>query len=217
MNWQELIKGSELYHLKEKRDYFYDAYMKNKDWHAWESPDLPDSEAILLFKFLNQWSTRYPSGPEQVIAFKSAYKSVFPAIQMFKGDRLEDADLRENKLSQIENIFAKIAYCGSRSEATGASKILHTILPNFFVMWDASIRPGYAVTGTPQGYAYKFLTRIQKQVNEAIMSYVAEFKCDREAAESLLISKGKGKSIAKLVDEYNYAKFTLSLDDLWDC
>ena len=78
MDWQELTKGSELYHLKEERDHFYDDYMRNKDWLAWESPDLPDTEIISLFTFLNQWSTHYPSGLEQVIAFESAHKSVFP-------------------------------------------------------------------------------------------------------------------------------------------
>lgn len=217
MNWHELIKGSELYHLKEKRDHFYDDYMKNKDWHAWESPDLPDSEVPSLFTFLNQWSTHYPSRPEQVIAFKSAYKSVFPAIQMLKDDKLEDVELSESKSGQIESIFMRIAHCGSRDEATGASKILHTILPNLFVMWDTSIGAGYAVTRTPHEYAYRFLGRIQKQVNEAILSYVSEFKCSREAAVSGLISKGNGRTLTKLIDEYNYAKFTLGLDELWDC
>lgn len=182
----------------------------------WENPDVPDGEIIILFTFLNQWSTHYPSGPEQIQAFKSAYKSVFPAIQMLKDERLEDADLSENKLSQIENIFRKTAYCGSRYEATGASKILHTILPNFFVMWDVSIGAGYAVTRTPHEYAYKFLRRIQKQINGAILSYVAEFKCSKEVAVDGLINKGNGGSLTKLTDEYNYAKFTLGLDELWD-
>lgn len=217
MNWHELIKGSELYHLKEKRDHFYDDYMKKKDWDEWDNPDLPDSEIILLFTFLNQWSTRYPSGLDQVQAFQSAYKSSFPTIRVLKSDRLEDSDLNENKLSQIEDVFARIAFCGSRDEATGASKILHTIIPNFFVMWDINIGSGYAVIRTPHEYAYKFLRRMQKQANEAILSYASEFKCEREAAISGIISKGNGRTITKLIDEYNYAKFTLGLDELWDC
>jgi hypothetical protein len=117
----------------------------------------------------------------------------------------------------METIFTKIAYCGSRAEVTGASKILHTILPSLFVMWDASIRPGYAVIGMPSDYASKYLIRIQKQVKEAIMSYVHEFGCDREVAVRAIIKKGNGRTLAKLIDEYNYAKFTLRLDELWDC
>lgn len=217
MNWHELIKGSQLYHLKEKRDHFYDDYMKRKDWDKWDNPDLADSEIILLFNFLNQWSTHYPSGPDQVRAFHSAYESIFPTIQALGNDRLEDSDLNENKLRYIENVFAKIAFCGSREEVTGASKILHTIIPDFFVMWDSSIGSGYAVTRTPHGYAYKFLRRMQKQANEAISSYTSEFQCGRETAITSIISEGNGRTITKLIDEYNYAKFTLGLDELWDC
>jgi len=217
MHWRELLKGSELYYKEEKRDHFYDEYMKTKDWPAWDGPELPDSEVRLLFTFLNQWSTHYPSGPEAVIAFKEAYRIVFPKLQAIGHTKLEEADLTVSTSEQVKDIFEKVASCGARYEATGASKILHAIAPQFFVMWDANICSGYAVYGTAHEYAYKFLPRIQKQIHEAIRSYMADFAFGQKNAAKELCQKGGGKPLTKLVDEYNYAKFTLRLDELWDC
>ena len=119
-------------------------------------------------------------------------------------------------LSQrVRDVFESVASCGVRYESTGASKILHTMIPRLFVMWDATICAGYAVSGTSYEYAHRFLPRVQKQLDEAIQTYMSDHARSRENAAKDLSKRAGGRFLTRLLDEYNYGKFTMALDELW--
>jgi hypothetical protein len=112
-------------------------------------------------------------------------------------------------------IFEKIANSGGRYGSTATSKILHVLYPPLFVMWDAAIRGGYAVGSHSCDYAGRFLPRIQREAKEAVDSYIAERKAGPSTAVRELEELCGGRPLTKLIDEYNYCRFTRSLDELW--
>jgi len=97
----------------------------------------------------------------------------------------------------------------NRYESTDASKILHTIIPNFFVMWDKRIRDE-TVQGGVRGavYAFYFLPKMQGELKEAIETCMEDRRLTREDAIKYICEKCDGKTLAKLVDEFNYMKYT---------
>ena len=114
----------------------------------------------------------------------------------------------------IEGIFETVAACGRRYESTGTSKILHMINPRLFVMWDDAIRGGYAVRrGKSCDYARHDLPRIQKLARRAVDEYAtAHGGSEREAEGALCACRD---TLAKVIDEYDYAKYTLSKEEVW--
>ena len=84
-------------------------------------------------------------------------------------------------------------------------------------MWDERIAGGYGLLRerTGLGYAFKFLPRVAAEMEEAIASYAAEHGSTRYDTVAALIKGGCGRSLPKLLDEFNYAKFTMSSDQLW--
>ncbi len=223
MHWKELLKGSALFRRKEPRAHYYHDYLSEKNWERWNSPCVSDSEVERLFKFLNQWSSRYPSDAEAVASFKQAYKRVFPVLTALEGQTIEDIDFERRiyedftSAEAIRQVFDHIARCGVRYESTATSKILHTINPSLFVMWDEAIRGGYAVQVSGQQYAHRFLPRVQKELTQAIATCMRETQCDRTAAIAAIRHLGGDTFLTKLADEYNYAKFTLNIEELWQC
>jgi hypothetical protein len=110
------------------------------------------------------------------------------------------------EIIEIFDVFADVLV------STGTSKALHILNPNFFVMWDENIRRvGYGCSGTKEGY-FNFLCRSQKEISEIIATYKGDFKDSINPGEE--ISKkmyspfnGKSKTILKLLDEYNWARY----------
>ena len=120
-------------------------------------------------------------------------------------------------MGKIESVFDKVARCTLeyRYESTDASKILHTIVPEFFVMWDRNIRR--AILGSEYrrfgyDYAYTFLPRIQAELKEAIITCMEDkgFHSEDESIEYIR-RMCDGNTLAKLVDEYNYVVYTLKI------
>lgn len=132
-------------------------------------------------------------------------------------------DLKDSHLGAIQDAFDKVAQSGERRyESTGAAKILHIWAPNSLVMWDAAISAGYgiyrdATAPRPSGkdYAFTFLPRLQAEASEAIGTCMVEKGLDRKEAVQAIEESACREPFTKLLDEYNYAKYTLSADSLW--
>lgn len=117
----------------------------------------------------------------------------------------------EEIVSTIKRVYesAKVKNIGS----TAISKILHLLNPELFVVWDDKIRTKYDVRGSANGYV-EFLKKMQKEINEALLEEAKNKGCSRdEVARRIceeLPSKKLGrefvrkKSLAKLIDEYNW-------------
>ena len=57
-------------------------------------------------------------------------------------------------------------------------------------------------------YAFYFLPKMQLELREAIKTCMEERKLDRADAIRYICERCDGKTLAKLVDEYNYMKYT---------
>ena len=120
------------------------------------------------------------------------------------------------------NAFTDISQI-SRRDYTAASKVLHVLLPNLFVMWDRCIRCAYGCNfNRPEDAGekyFKFLKRIQKEAREAVKSYCAKHKCSTNEAIQTIKEKlyeGGFYPFTKLLDQYNYQKYTIGNDRLWE-
>jgi hypothetical protein len=227
MHWQKLVRASELFRESDKGkdpDRFYDAHMAQRNPAEWELDEGPgDTEIKLLFIFLNQWGTHYPNDERSRACFKNSYKEVLPRLKRLEGyDLMEapfEARVADGKtLSEIiQEVFETLASAGGKPyKSTGTSKILHVLQPRLFVMWDSAIRGGYAVSETSNDYARLFLPRVQRELREAVDSYVTENQSEPRTAVQELEKRGGGRPITKLLDEYNYCKFTLRCPKLWE-
>ncbi len=133
------------------------------------------------------------------------------AFQKLQGKSLLDINLDDKEIKDaIKRAYeaAKVKYIG----ATAISKILHLLNPEIYVMWDEDIRKKYKVAGSAGGYL-KFLKLMKEEVKSALEEEAKRRGCSEEkVAEEIcreLPSKELGqeysrKTLAKLIDEYNW-------------
>jgi len=94
---------------------------------------------------------------------------------------------------------------------TGASKALHILNPDFFVMWDIDIREAYGCFKNEEGY-FNFLLRTQRELEDVCDTYIKDFGNNsnpiKEIPKKIYSDyKGQFKTIVKLLDEYNWAHY----------
>jgi hypothetical protein len=211
-----VLLASELFHELEPRAIYYDQYFRDRRPAVWVSAEaltMADVERLILF--LNQWASRYENSSTQRSRLLDALQRAIPVVNSLPGDLLT-IDLTRLSLRQdIASIFEMLTTCGSRKEATAGSKILHTIRPDLLVMWDNAIQLAYAV-GAASGddYAHRFLPRMQKLAWRAVTEYAETRRVTPQSAAKSLARCGH--TLAKVLDEYNYVKFTMKRDEVWD-
>jgi len=217
MHYMRLLAALQKYRESETRWRYYDEYMNNKPFRLWEScENIPKIEIMKLFGFILSWDRNFEG---DLGKFEQIYKDIYPLIRELQNESLKDIELNEAVKSSIQRIFDKVARCtvANKYESTDASKIIHTLIPELFVMWDRRIREGIwkdekweiPVKFTGKEYAFKFLPLMQERAREAIESFGKEKDCDHREAISEISKLGKGNTIAKMLDEYNYVKYTL--------
>jgi len=101
----------------------------------------------------------------------------------------------------IVKIFSKFA---DIVKYTGASKVLHILNPQFFMMWDVAIRHKYGCFDNGEGY-FNFLYRSLREIQEVLQTYTNEHGTTIEISQR--IYSGQTKTVVKLLDEYNWAKY----------
>lgn len=126
--------------------------MNEKHWGSWQHPEAPAEEVAKLFSFLKLWYMRFlPTAQEAIAGFKEAYRKNYPLLKAIAGEKLLSVNF-ESRLFQdmtcsqiISRLLDKIAFCfgDNKLQSTAASKILHTIKPDLFVMWDSDIIGSY--------------------------------------------------------------------------
>jgi len=209
MHYKELLQAHKDFYKPENiRAHYYDEYMKGKDWQSWGST-VPLCEVMKLFGFILGWEPEFQGDPGK---FQQIYEEIYPVIKGLYQERIEDIDFSNEKLKQdIEQVFDKVAGCPARkrNEWTAASKILHTLLPNFFIMWDGKIRQKILGEGKNRGrdYAYEFLPKMQAELEEALKTCMEDNSLSREESKRLLTRCCDGKTLPKLIDQFNYVRY----------
>ncbi|MFZ3060535.1 MAG: hypothetical protein WA102_12470 [Candidatus Methanoperedens sp.] len=149
--------------------------------------------------FLREWNRRVPVDVEKL---KEAIEQVPDYVKKWDIEKMDLWEYHE----EITKIFQTFINTGkNRNNYTGASKTLHIFNPRFFAMWDSYIRDGYGCCENEEGY-FNFLLRCQKEIEEIILTYDCDFPAGPEISQRIYY--GHSKSIVKLLDEYNIAKYT---------
>lgn len=189
-------------------------------WSAERLAALSAEDVDGLVLLINRWRTRYPSSAESRASLLAAFRSTVPDLQALVGARLVDVDLDGAAGDHADAAFTAIVAANPRKGLTAASKFMHVINPELFVMWDAFIRPGYGITSAPaewnppvSAYARVFLPRMQQLARRVLREYAERHAVAMEQAEAALCPPGC--TLAKLVDEYSYARFTLRDPAVW--
>jgi len=209
-HYTDLIKAHKIHTEIEGRWRFYDAYMKSRDSKVlMKSGDIPSKEGLLLFGFIHSWD---PNFQGELVKFLKIYEDIFPMIKSFEHINIYEIDFTPEVNNSISVIFDRIAYCPreKRFESTDTSKILHAIIPNLFVMWDAKIRKAIVGSDKNDGrcYAYEFLPKMQEEAKAYINSYISEKGGNFKNASQKISKMADNYTLAKLIDEYNYARHT---------
>lgn len=213
-HYTDLIKAHKILLNEEGRFRFYEAYMKNREPNAWlKSPDVPLKEALLLFGWVHSWD---PNFEGELVRFLQIYEDVFPLLKSFENKTIVTIDFTEGTRSCLARIFDSLANCcrTARFESTDTSKILHAIIPDLFVMWDDKIKKAtIGVRGSGKDYdgkcyAYEFFPRMQELAKKFLDSFVKEHGGSYENASMRISEMADGYTLAKLIDEINYLRFT---------
>jgi len=194
----EFEKGYRAFQQYEKRDAMYKTASFLID-HFWGQPsEMADSLGVLLLTW-NQAFYRY--GP---FDFDALEKCISRNHHTLDGYR------RRNILSYVpaddesigilfEQFLSALEICEGKKVHTrspvAVAKGLHLLAPSFFPLWDNQIARGYDChyAYNPKGKYLIFIAKI-KQVAEKLQGSI-----DMQAT---------GKTLIKLIDEYNYAKYT---------
>lgn len=208
-HYTDLLKAHKFFHDVENRWNFYDAYMDSRDPTAWfKSPDVPLREGILLFGWVHSWD---PNFQGNLLRFLEIYRDIFEIVKSFEHKMLIDIDFSSDVKNSLCVIFDRVANCCKtrRYESTDASKMLHAIVPELFVMWDDKIRNNI-VESRRDGrcYAYEFMPNMQEFAKQFLDSYIRENSGDHKSASRQISKMAHEHTLAKLIDEFNYLRFT---------
>ena len=213
-HYTDLIKTHKILLEAEERFKLYEAYMQNREPNAWlRSADVPLKEALLLFGWVHSWD---PNFEGELVRFLQIYDGVFPLLKNFEGKTILNIQFTEDTRAMLVKIFDSLANCcrTTRFESTDTSKILHAMIPDLFVMWDDRIKKAIiGVRGSGKDYdgrcyANEFLPGMQEMANKFLDSFIKEHGGDCENACARISEMADGYTLAKLIDEFNYLRFT---------
>ena len=234
MLYEAIRLGSELYHDSgENKDgpIFDEAYAPyaSRVTHRYRL-DYDSIEDVIenvndLVEFLDEWKC-FPDAKAKK-SVKSNLKERLPRVLSDIESLLKPLEgstvltLKDDvDLLKLEEAYTKLMSVKGVGH-TISSKILHTIHPSLFIMWDTDIRNGYGFSnynsrGAPaEGYVYRFLPRMQRLAEYAIRQVQVKEKRSRVDATSSLKNKDRPYTLAKVLDEYNFMKFTRNNDAVW--
>ena len=219
MLYQEIRQRCRMYHQYESRyDGAYGRYIVAKNQDMWDNPvDLDYAEVNRLVAFLNQWNTMMPSNGETIRLLLKNLKTAVPCLNTLRSDTLLDVNFDETTKQMIAKCFDTIAESGIRRDgvyvtvSVGASKMLNVAInPELFVMWDREIQSGHDIrVNFGSAYAHVFLPKMQRIAKKAVKEVVEQenLSC-ADAIQSFTDNCEKKNSLAKIIDEYNFTKFT---------
>jgi len=170
--------------------------------------DLPLEGCILILATWN--AARFSNVIFDIDAFRSTLAELSDDFVALGGYTIQTVDLESHR-ARIESIFNRLAKIKG-VEYTGAPKVIHLLLPELFVAWDAYIRGGSdkedrLYVGLPCVDSKKWcLVRYDQDGR----GYV-DFLSDMQSRVRHLAYSASGKTLAKVLDEWNYVQVTIPI------
>jgi len=213
MDWKDLGKAVSLYNQAG------DTYPKKplNSYERWYTEAICNPTPQAIKDVLTRWGRMRMSF--NILSIQEGINSARNVLILLKPFDFELApldQLRNKIISAFDAMFK-----GTKSNVA-TSKALHVLAPNVFVMWDNTIKAAYGcgnLSATWSEIYFVFLVRVQRRLQRALESYskAHKLKSVKEAADCLkqnLYIRGQ-KPLSKIVDEYNFMKYTKGKDELW--
>ena len=174
---------------------------------------------------LNAWRCRMERSVQAAFAIREQLQQTHSYLQALGGFDLETVDLDENVIVEENQIPISQAceefYDGLRNNighkfaATAASKLLHLLQPNLFVMWDKKILASYrgnnpSIRDSGTGYS-AFLRSMQEMaINiHEVFNHQNQGQGNNPATFlSEQLHYDHPQALAKFLDEYNWVTIT---------
>ena len=111
-------------------------------------------------------------------------------IEYFKDKRFEEIDFEDKVIKdKIMSIYKKLSDFNG-VKFVGASKVMHFLYPNVFMMWDGKIIKEYQAKTSPEGYV-EFMKKMQDMYKK-----------------NMFENLDKSVSIPRAIDIYNMNKYS---------
>ncbi len=197
---KEFLEGVSEFYKHEKRDPMYKVATRLvKDyWGKWD--EVADGLGVLLLTW-NQALYRYGIFDfDKLEEFLKKWQNEINQFRERKIDTLNKDD--EGKIKVLfDKLLTALTSVGKdnkfRKSPVAVAKALHILAPNFFPLWDDAIADAYGCYWADSNKAL-----------EKYIDFCWENKALVEYVKGQNIPKDENKSYLKLIDEYNYAKFT---------
>lgn len=177
----------------------YDRVINNIKATSVENLNIFEMEKICWF--LTQWMV---PGVERIDRDEllSAIMKVKEELNILRGQRIMDINFVEHDeiINKCFNSLWEVYGLGP----TSVSKVLHLLAPDLFVMWDKYIAAMYKIEWDTDGYVYKLLPRMQKLLKTLLLQFTKDKKCSIEEAEQFFRERANSRTLAKIIDEYNW-------------
>jgi hypothetical protein len=192
-----LIGGCKAFELHEPRDAMYKTATFLVD-HFWGRPaEMADSLGVLLLTW-NQAHYRY--GSFDFSKLEAGIRKNFTTLEGYRTKSILQYTLDDDPI--IEGLFveflAALAIAEGKSKGkqspVAVAKALHLLAPGFFPLWDKKIASEYGCYYLPR----------------AAQKYLEFMKISQKIARTLQpdLALTTGKTLLKMIDEYNYSKHT---------
>jgi len=201
----------------------YDSYDYDNVVKAIKSAVNSEQKAFAVLCFLIGWNWQWFTKCKKYCMLSQQDVRVDLLITLHKKlvdiiNELEKEELFKEHLDKVElnELKDRIIYFYDKISKdfghTGASKILHVLYPNFFVMWDSGIRENYGFGSS--GYEYvRFLSKMQEMIKLVLLEYAKDMGVSIDIAREMFIKDCDGYPPTKVIDEYNFInkdKFIIS-------
>jgi len=195
-NREEFLKGCKEFEKREKRDAMYKVATFLVS-HFWGKPsDMADGLGVLLLTWNHAF---YRYGIFNFDKLEECITNNFQKIGKFRNRNI--SSLSNSDEDDIKDLFAKFLEAlqidsgkkrGTKSPVAVA-KALHLLAPKFFPIWDDKIARAYrCYYNENPAEKYVSFCRITKTIVNEVRKYIGR----------------SDKTLIKLIDEYNYSKYT---------
>jgi len=212
MSYIELLLAHGAFYKWEKRAKAYDKYLSNKQIEKWTAERIDLDEVSKLFNFIWKWDRNFKRNDEK---FRMVFKKIYAVFSSINKYDFKEIYFNYNEIKdKISQIFNRVAlyYDDYIYQSTDASKILHAINPNLYIMWDSNIREGILGHNDCR-YAYDysehFIPKMLRKLEIMKSDFITHNNSNEVIFYSFLLDVSDGKSITKLLDQLNFMTYTM--------
>lgn len=182
MDFETLREACEKYKKEEGRASFYDVALEIVDDH-------PLQASIVILAIWNISRFRFmASDSKNLVDLKKAIEECTSLFKRLKGKDFRSVNFGEIK-DTVEEIYSKLSKVYG-VEYTGASKVMHLLNRDLFVMWDTGTRKEYGFYDADATDYFNFLKKMQEKFKGIVWDMPS-------------------KTLAKAVDEYNQVTISI--------